>query len=45
MRDYSEQNWREPDPETVATNEAVAVMVALLVGLAIGATFAGFFWS
>lgn len=46
MTDYSpRQNWRTPDPETVATNEAVAIMVALVVGLFIGVVFAAWFWA
>ena len=45
MRDYSEQNWREPDPETVRDNEFAGVCFALFVGLTLGATIAGLLWS
>lgn len=45
MRDYSEQNWREPDAETVRDNETAALFVALFVGLTLGATICGWLWS
>lgn len=33
MRDYNEQSWREPDPETIRDNEFAGILVAVMIGL------------
>lgn len=33
MRDYADQQWREPDPEIVRENETAGIFVAAFIAL------------
>jgi hypothetical protein len=41
MKDYANQNWRQPDPEIEGENEFAGIAVAVFVGFMLGAVAIG----